>query len=159
MSGMTYQMLNHSFRCRLKETSKLHITGLCAVNSPVTGELPTQRASNAEMFPFDDVIMNKEYSCYYPGVSTSICFTCPPLKMTFFWPGCKNIRRKLYQNQLGQLKILLGLCLQAIGYVKPCNLLQMISQHWFDNGLMPSDNKPSSELMLAKISKAKRCHI
>ena len=26
-------------------------------NSPVTGEFPAQMASNAEMFPFDDVIM------------------------------------------------------------------------------------------------------
>ena len=31
-----------------KKTSKLHVTGLCAGNSPVTGEFPTQKASNAE---------------------------------------------------------------------------------------------------------------
>ena len=31
-----------------KETSKLRVTGLCAGNSPVTGEFPAQRASNAE---------------------------------------------------------------------------------------------------------------
>ena len=31
-----------------KKTSKLHVTGLCEGNSPVTGEFPTQRASNAE---------------------------------------------------------------------------------------------------------------
>ena len=43
----------------LKETSKLRITGLCVGNSAVTGEFPAQRASNAEMFPFDDVIMNQ----------------------------------------------------------------------------------------------------
>ena len=30
------------------ETSKLRVTGLCAVNSPVTGEFPAQMASNAE---------------------------------------------------------------------------------------------------------------
>ena len=30
------------------ETSKLRVTGLCEGNSPVTGELPAQRASNAE---------------------------------------------------------------------------------------------------------------
>ena len=29
-------------------------------NSPVTGELPTQLASDAEMLPFDDVIMSHE---------------------------------------------------------------------------------------------------
>ena len=39
-------------------TSKLHFTGLCAGNSPVTGEFPAQMASNAEnVFPFHDVIM------------------------------------------------------------------------------------------------------
>ena len=29
----------------------------CVGNSPGTGEFPAQMASNAEMFPFDDVIM------------------------------------------------------------------------------------------------------
>ena len=33
------------------ENTKLRVTGLCAGNSPVTGELPAQMASNAEMFP------------------------------------------------------------------------------------------------------------
>ena len=36
------------FRQRSKKTSKLCVTGLCAGNSPETGEFPTQRASNAE---------------------------------------------------------------------------------------------------------------
>ena len=31
-----------------KKTSKLRVTGLCAGNSPVTGEFPAQMASNAE---------------------------------------------------------------------------------------------------------------
>ena len=31
-----------------KKISKLHVTGLCAENSPGTGELPAQMASNAE---------------------------------------------------------------------------------------------------------------
>ena len=30
------------------QRSKLHVTGLCVGNSPVSGEFPTQRASNAE---------------------------------------------------------------------------------------------------------------
>ena len=33
---------------QIKETSKLRVTGLCAGNSPVIGEFPAQRASNAE---------------------------------------------------------------------------------------------------------------
>ena len=32
----------------IKKTPKLRVTGLCEGNSPVTGEFPTQRASNAE---------------------------------------------------------------------------------------------------------------
>ena len=41
-------LLKRLFRHRSKTTSKLHVTGLCGGNSPVTGEFPTQRASNAE---------------------------------------------------------------------------------------------------------------
>ena len=33
---------------RSKKTSKLRVTGLCEGNSPVTGEFPAQRSSNAE---------------------------------------------------------------------------------------------------------------
>ena len=40
-------LLNRSLMCRSKKTSKLRVTGLCEGNSPVTGEFPTQRASNA----------------------------------------------------------------------------------------------------------------
>ena len=36
------------FRRRSKKTSKLRVTGLCAGNSPETGEFPTQMANNAE---------------------------------------------------------------------------------------------------------------
>ena len=41
-------LLNCWFRRRSKKTPKLHVTGLCAGNSPVTGEFPTQKASYAE---------------------------------------------------------------------------------------------------------------
>ena len=43
-------LFNCLFRRRRssKKTSKLRVTGLCAGNSPVTGEFPVQRASNAE---------------------------------------------------------------------------------------------------------------
>ena len=41
-------LLNRLFRHRSKKTSKLRVTDLCAGNSPVTGEFPAQRASNAE---------------------------------------------------------------------------------------------------------------
>ena len=41
-------LLNRLFRRRSKKTSKLRVAGLCAGNSPGTGEFPAQMASNAE---------------------------------------------------------------------------------------------------------------
>ena len=41
-------LLNRLFGRRSKKTSKLRVTGLCAGNSPGTGEFPAQKASNAE---------------------------------------------------------------------------------------------------------------
>ena len=41
-------LLNRLFGRRSKKTSKLRVIGLCAGNSPVTGEFPAQMASNAE---------------------------------------------------------------------------------------------------------------
>ena len=40
-------LLNILFRFRIKKTSKHRVTGICDGNSPVTGEFPAQRASNA----------------------------------------------------------------------------------------------------------------
>ena len=55
MSAMTSQINSLTIvystvylRRRSKKTSKLHVTGLCEGNSPVTGEYPAQRASKAE---------------------------------------------------------------------------------------------------------------
>ena len=44
----TSPLLNRLFRRRSKKASKLCVTGLCAGNSPVTGEFPAQMTSNAE---------------------------------------------------------------------------------------------------------------
>ena len=41
-------LFSRLFRRRSKKTSKLRVTGLCAGNSPGTGEIPAQMASNAE---------------------------------------------------------------------------------------------------------------
>ena len=54
-------LLKRLFGRRSKKTSKQRVTGLCAGNSPETGEFPAQRASNAENAEnaeFDDVIMS-----------------------------------------------------------------------------------------------------
>ena len=41
-------LFNGLFKRRSKKTSKLRVTGLCAGNSPETGEFSAQMASNAE---------------------------------------------------------------------------------------------------------------
>ena len=41
-------LLSRLIRHRTKKTSKLRVTGLCAGNSPESGEFPAQRANNAE---------------------------------------------------------------------------------------------------------------
>ena len=41
-------LLKRLFRRQSKKTSKLHVTGLCEENSPVTDEFRAQRASNAD---------------------------------------------------------------------------------------------------------------
>ena len=41
-------LFNRLFKAHIKWISKLRVTGLCAENSPITGEFPAQRASNAE---------------------------------------------------------------------------------------------------------------
>ena len=44
-------LLNRLLWRRSKKTLKLHVTGLCGENSPVTGEFPAQEANNAENVP------------------------------------------------------------------------------------------------------------
>ena len=56
-----------------KKTSKLRLTGLCEGNSPVTGGFHAQRASNADMFPFDDVIMQSARKGIMDVVVGAIC--------------------------------------------------------------------------------------
>ena len=48
ITSLTIVYLNRLFGRRLKKTSKLRVSGLCAGNSPGTGEFPAQMGSNAE---------------------------------------------------------------------------------------------------------------
>ena len=63
-------LLNRLFRHTSKKTSKLRVTGLCVGKPQGTGEFPAQMASNAENFPFDDVIM------YYCNMALSLEQRC-----------------------------------------------------------------------------------
>ena len=50
-------LLNRLFRRRLKKTSKLRVTGLCAGNSPGPVNSPHKGPVTRKLFPLDDVIM------------------------------------------------------------------------------------------------------
>ena len=91
-------LLNRLFRRRSKKTSRPCVTDLCAGNSPGTGEFPAQMASNAEMFPFDDVIVKimskrrRDLQCELPfyllnlNIVTvkEILFSCQIALIVFF---------------------------------------------------------------------------
>ena len=66
-------LLNRLFRRRLKNTSKLRVTGLCAGNSPVTGEFSAQMASKAENVSISwrhhvEVFTNSNHMGYFHGI-------------------------------------------------------------------------------------------
>ena len=112
-------LFNCLFRRRSKKTSKLSVTGLCAGNSPVTGEFPHKGPVTRKMFPFDDVIMlqcigdwghddlrrgMKRFPYYCPFVKESHCST--------LWTWLKrkyvirpNVCQWLHQNFYWQLTV------------------------------------------------------
>ena len=70
-------LLNRLFRCRLKKTSKLRVTGLCAGNSPSPVNSPHKGPVTWKMFPPDDVIIS--------GVSVLFFLTNASLRN--IWPS------------------------------------------------------------------------
>ena len=54
-------LLNRLFKGRSKKISKLRVTGLCAENSPASGEFPHKGPVTLKTFPLDDVIVS--YGC------------------------------------------------------------------------------------------------
>ena len=72
MSAMASQITGVSIVCPnvcsgSEKTSKLRVTGLCAGNSPVTGE--NKRPVTRKIFPFEDVITNKKFHGHWCIVS------------------------------------------------------------------------------------------
>ena len=73
-------LLNRLFRCRSKKLSKLRVTGLCTGNSPMTGEFPATRASNAENFPIwwrhHDLHYSEKAACVLSGLIPDLVWFC-----------------------------------------------------------------------------------
>ena len=96
-------LLNRLFRRRSKKTSKLHVTGLWAGNSPGTGEFPAQMPVTQKMFPFDDVIMVGRFitiiKIWY--VQSSACISCNTISqgmMKYVKPSMQGRRFMIYQH-------------------------------------------------------------
>ena len=94
-------LLNRLFRRRSKKTSKLRITGLCAGNSPVTGEFPAQMASNVENVS---------------SLMTSSCFG----RVYNIWPT-EN------EHQINQMRLNVCKFGYAMGHLNPIGLIEIKS--------------------------------
>ena len=70
-----------------QQKSTLRVTGLCAGNSPVTGEFPAQMASNAENVPIDDVIMILLFLTTQRTVLYRSCRTTADVQLATEAPG------------------------------------------------------------------------
>ena len=75
-----YCLLNRLFRRKSKKTSKLCVTGLCAGNSPGTGEFPAEMASYAEdvsIWRRHHVFQNPHADCAGAGSSDAVTSVIP----------------------------------------------------------------------------------
>ena len=84
-----------------QKTSKFRVTGLCAGNSPVTGEFPAYKGPETlKMFSFDDVVM-----------STDSCQINCDLVTKMTWQ-----RVEIFQFQLILLYMLLRQIIESISF-------------------------------------------
>ena len=121
-------------RRRSKKSSKLRVVGLCAGNSPGTGEFPAQKASNAENIPFDDAIMRKSpKSLMWHGRSCRN-YTHKWLGFKYGNIGCASVSNTMYvlfidckigfyhficfrQNPYSALMVIFGFLLSTINVI------------------------------------------
>ena len=91
-------LLNCLFRCRSKKASKLHVTGLCEGNPPMTGGFPSQRASNMENVSIWlhhhagwKIKISHEYWCVHHTCVIEKTFYCNLIINRLFRSMCDNI--------------------------------------------------------------------
>ena len=97
-------LLNRLFRRRSKKTSKLCVTGLCAGNSPGTGEFPAQMASYAENVSiWWRHHVTHGYKCHVGSPRARACLPC----VDFRAPYLEQVLVSLFHNA-----IMTGTCFQ-----------------------------------------------
>ena len=96
-------LLNRPFRRRSKKTSKLRVNDLCAGNSPVTGEFPAQRASNAENVS----ISWRHHVYWWLEVSLGMSFRCVRTAYTHLRTAVKSLRLRFknHRNYVNSLMV------------------------------------------------------
>ena len=126
-------------RLRSKKTSKLRVTGLCAGNSPGTGEFPEQMASYAENVSIwwrhhgwpDDIHVRKRkchhWFCWLPAACLA------PIDYLY---QCRSIANSLWPNDAirrhrSALAQVMACCLTANHYLNQCLfLISRVLWHW-----------------------------
>ena len=144
-------LLNRLFRRRSKKTSKLRVTGLCAVNSPGTGEFPAQMVSNAEnvsigwrhhgvQFLHDHQRKIKQYvysplipSVFVPSPTVIYVFPFPTSRVTCIVDGSyyDEIEQIMFAGHYRELRVLLI-------YANRVTSSRWLQMAWCHTGVRPS---------------------
>ena len=129
-------LLNRLFWRRSKKISKLRVTGLCVGNSPVTGEFPAQRASNAgnvsvwwrhhEISLLGERCISYVVSiCNQWQTSTVYCFK---VTLTFGWYEAQKID-KIWRDSFYHMRFHFSNFCTSQVVIK--------AQHWSWNNILP----------------------
>ena len=91
------------FQTQIKENIKLRVTGLCEGNSPITGEFPAQKASNAEnvsiWWRHHAASWLYEISCDIgQRLYSTQLYLSPQLKASFYKQPLKIVLRTMYNT-------------------------------------------------------------
>ena len=140
-------LLSRLFGRRSKKTSKLSVTGLCDGNPPVTGEFPSQRASNVEnVSSWNDMELLSQWFDYGNNIITFI-FYLKAISPKTPQPSNTEIRLKItfskFHQNLPEVNELI-LAVQSLGYsmgtesipwplIPGCLYCQIISSHDIDH--------------------------
>ena len=150
-------LLNRLFGRRSKKTSKLRVTGLCAGDSPVTVEFPTQRDGNAENVFIWWRHHDKNEACEYvqpriPQRTSSDVYMSAPWSLIFRCPSgttARVLERKVQQdvsinslalgrrgNKSKSIIFKFITLISGLGIGCECHRTSLMrSQHWVRQGL------------------------
>ena len=119
-------LLNRLFGCKSKKTSKLRATGLCAGNSPGTGEFPAQMASNTENVS----LRWRHHACLWLWLYLYPCLRriMPDKRINELWQQVYKASTPLVENPRIPMKTT---CLPYYQHYIQCrNILTSLGPNW-----------------------------